>query len=327
MLRNLALIIEAKLYAKKHGVQLDLLHPDPDPEYLKHLLEEVQTIHHLSHNTVAPGRVIHRYAQTESGRLYAHNVNLQNAYRPVRQAALHGLYDYDIENCHYSILDQMAMKHGYECKAVKHYLANRTLVRRTLSEEFGIKPKQVKQALLALIYGATFSERPRDALPKILGSVPMAKDFYEHPLFKALGTDIKAARSAILKGQKIYRGGVIQNLRGLSMRIKGHAERQLIAHLLQGVESMALEAAHELYSDQIVLLQHDGFTATSARLDIKAIEAAIEAATGYRLKVALDSQIMVTLDDAFTDHPAVSIPNRNLPQPNVHAGFTQSLVT
>nr|WP_181374945.1 Clp protease N-terminal domain-containing protein [Polaromonas sp. H8N]AWD72270.1 hypothetical protein pH8NP1_p009 [Polaromonas sp. H8N] len=327
MLKKLALVIEAKLYAKKHGLQLDLLHPDPDPEYLKHLLEEVQTIYHLSHNTVVPGRVIHRYAQTESGRLYAHNVNLQNAYRPVRQAALHGLYDYDIENCHYSILDQMAMKHGHECKAIKHYLTNRAPVRRSLSEKFGIKPKQVKQALLALIYGASFSDRPSHALPKILGSVHLAMAFYEHPLFKALGADIKAARSAILEGQTVYRGGVIKNLRGLSMRIKGHAERQLMAHLLQGVESMALEAAHELYSNQIVLLQHDGFTATSAHLDIKAIEDAIEVKTGYRLKVALDSQIMVTLDDAFTDHPAVSIPNRNLLQPNAHAGLAESLVT
>lgn len=321
MLRKLTQVIELKLRAQDYGYQPDLLHPDPDRKYLKELLAEVQTVHQLSRNHVAPGCVIHRYAQTESGRLYASNVNLQNAYRPVRQAALHGLYDYDIENCHYSILDQMATKHGHTCTAIKHYLVNKSKVRRSLATEFGITIKQVKQALLALVYGASFSEKPSHALPKILGSVGLAIAFYEHPLFKDLGMDIKSARSAILEGQEIYRGNIIKNLRGLSMAKRGHADRQLLAHLLQGVESMALEAAHDLYAADIVLLQHDGFTAKTNQLDTKAIEAAIFNATGYRLEVAMDSQIHARLDDAFEEHPEVSIPNQKPLQANAHAGF------
>jgi hypothetical protein len=327
MIKRLALRIEAELYADECGLQPDLLHPAPDTRYLQELLAEVQTIHQLSRNTVVPGRVIHRYSQTESGRLYASNVNLQNAYRPVRQAALHGMYDYDIENCHYSILDQMAQKAGYQCRAVKHYLANKSQVRDTLAQEFGVKPKQIKQALLALVYGASFSDKPRDALPKILGSVEVAKAFYEHPTFKALGLDIKAARKAILDNQTIYRGGNIKNLRGLSMSKKGHADRQLLAHLLQGVESVALEAAHDLYSHHIVLLQHDGFTATTNQLDTKAIESAIFERTGYRLELGNPEPILVTLDAAFADHPAVSIPNQIKLQPNSYTGLHHPLVS
>ena len=321
MLKKLTLVIEAKLCAQDCGIQPDLLHPDPDRKYLKELLAEVQTVHHLARNTVVPGCVIHRYAQTESGRLYAHNVNLQNAYRPVRQAALHGLYDFDIENCHYSILNQMAARHGHQCGAIKHYLDNKPKVRQSLAAEFGISAKQVKNALIALIYGASFSENPKMALPKILGSVGLAIAFYENPLFKELGLDIKAARSAILSGQEIYRGNIIKNLRGLSMGRRDHHDRQLLAHLLQGVESVALEAAHELYASQIVLLQHDGFTATSSQLSIPAIESAIFQATGYRLEVGQPEPILITLDDAFSDHPEISIPNQNLLQANAHAGL------
>lgn len=247
----------------------------------------------------------------------------------MRQAALHGLYDYDIENCHYSILDQMAGKHGHTCTSIRHYLDNRKSVRDTLAKEFSIKPKQVKVALLALVYGAAFSEKPSSALPKILGSVETAIAFYNHPLFGALGDDIRAARHAILKGphsQKVFRGN-ITNMRGLQMAVKGHADRQLLAHLLQGVESMALEAAHNLYASDIVLLQHDGFTAKSSQLDTKAIEEAIFQATSYHLAIAPPEQILVTLDAAFDDHQAVSIPNRNLLQANAHAGLRHSLVS
>lgn len=327
MLKKLTLVIQAKMCAQDYGYQPDLLHPEPDQKYLKELLAEVQIIHQLSRNSVAPGCVIHRYSQKDSGRLYASNVNLQNAYRPVRQAALHGLYDYDIENCHYSILDQMAAKHGHTCTAIKHYLDNRSEVRKSLAAEFNIRIKQVKQALLALVYGASFSDEPKHALPKILGSVSTAFAFYEHPFFKALCVDIESAQSAIIKGQEIYRGNIIKNILGLSMARRGNADRHLLAHLLQGVESVALSAAHKLYAADIVLLQHDGFTAKTNQLDTKAIEAAIFEATGYRLKVAMDSQIQVRLDDPFEEHPEVSIPNQKPLQANAHAGSGLSPVS
>jgi len=331
MLERLALTLEAKLYSMAYGFQPDLLHTDPDPNYLQELLDEVRIVLHHANNTTAPGKVLHRYTQTDSGRLYASNVNLQNAYRPVRQAALHGLYDYDIENCHYSILSQLAERHGHQCDAVMHYLDNKDQVRKSLGIEFGVKPKQVKQALLALVYGASFSEDPKRALPKILGSKETALAFYQHPTFKALGDDIAAARTAILYGPKkveVYRGR-ITNLRGLKMEpSKQNGERQLLAHLLQGIESMALEACHDLYGEQIVLLQHDGFTATSSQLDVPKLQDSIaQHADGYRLKIGKPEQILVTLDAAFDDHPKVSIPNQIGLQPNIHAGSSLSPVS
>ena len=93
----------------------------------------------------------------------------------------------------------------------------------------------------------------------------------------------------------------IKNCRGLTIRLDDSNERQQLAHLLQGVEVTALEAAYRLYPKEIVLLQHDGFAAT-CQLDTKRIEAAILEATGYRLEVE-QKAIQVNLSEAFDAHP------------------------
>lgn len=324
MLKELMTSIGALLYQAEHGFpQGNLFHDHPDPDYLRELYDEARVILHLSRNKIANGFVTHRYAESDSGRLYARGVNLQNAYRPVRQAALDGMYDYDIENCHYSILDQMAHKHGYECGAVKQYLANKEPVRRALAVEFDVNVNQVKQALIALVYGATFSEEPQHALPKVLG-VEKALAMYQHPQFLALRDDVAAARSAILRGHPVTRQ-TIKNMRGLTINVKKHDARQQLAHLLQGVEAVALEAAHRLYPDHIVLLQHDGFTSTRP-LDHKAIELAIFEATGYRLEVLEGQFVTCRLDDALNAHPLKNQIKTGL-QANAGAGFGVSLVS
>jgi hypothetical protein len=313
MLKLFALQIQKMLYAQEFGFfQVALFHQEPDPKYLDYLLKTIRLYLAQANNTIKQGHIIQRYAQSASGRLYGEGNHLQNAPRPVRQCALHGLYDYDIENCHYSILAQMAHKHGYVCTAINHYLSNKKQVRQKLADEFGITMGQVKQALIALIYGAPLSPRPQDALPDILGD--MASAVYKHPLFVELVNDIKGARLAILKGQPVSRQ-TIKNSRGLPISLidedgKKVSDRSLLAHFLQGVESQALECAHRLYPDSIVLLQHDGWTSTKP-LDIKALEDAIFDGTGYRFEVVGEA-ITCKLDDALDDHPEPINPNQKL---------------
>ena len=211
-----------------------------------------------------------------------------------------GLYDIDIENCHYSILAQMAAAQGYQCTEINHYLANKKKVRESMAAEFGISVQQAKDALIALIYGAKFSGRANDALPVIFNSTRLADKVYKHPEFLALRNDIAGARAAVLKAQEVSRR-TIKNCRGLTIRLDDTNERQQLAHLLQGVEVTALEAAYRLYPKEIVLLQHDGFTSTTP-LDTKRIEAAMLEATGYRLEVE-QKVIQVNLANAFDAHP------------------------
>ena len=301
-IKKLMVSIEARLLAHEAGfVTGELFSAPPNIKFLKALHQDAAMLVSKARNVNWPGRVLHRYTESESGRVYADGVgNLQNCYRALREAAMSGLYDIDIENCHYSILAQMAAAQGYPCTEINDYLANKKKVRESLAAEFGISVRQAKDALIALIYGAKFSVRETDALPIIFNSTQLAKRIYQHPKFLALRDDIAGARAVVLKAQEVSRR-TIKNCRGLTIRLDDSNERQQLAHLLQGVEVTALEAAYRLYPKEIVLLQHDGFTSIRP-LDTKRIEAAMLEATGYRLEVE-QKVIQVNLGDAFDAHP------------------------
>lgn len=301
--------IQARLYM--HDAHLpttpDVFAPAPSIVFLRDLQQEAMLMITHARNQRWYGHVLHRYSEYASGRVYAVGVpNLQNCYRVLREVAMSGLYDIDIENCHYTILDQMAAEHGYECGAIRAYLADKKRVRYTLEADFGITEAQAKQALIALIYGARFSMRDKDALPKILKSTSLAARVYEHPVFRSLRDDIVQARKTVLAAQTITRR-TMKNCRGLTINVDQADTRQQLAHLLQGVEVAALEAAYRLHGQDIVLLQHDGFAARHA-LDVGAIEAAMTHATGYRLKVK-QQVIQPNLDDAYGAHPEVKNQN------------------
>lgn len=303
ILKKLIIAIQAKLYSIEKGYyQEGLFHSEPNPDYLRSILHEARLILGLSRNRLHPGVLIHRYKQAHSGRLYAQGINLQNTYRVIRQACMAGHYDYDIENCHYSILEQMAQRHDYQCVSVHHYLGNKKSVRQGLADALNLTVDQAKQCLIALIYGARFSVRDEDAIPTIVGGIEKARQLYRHTFFRALKTDISGAQSAILNGWPVSRQ-TIKNERNLTIDIRKASPSQQLAHLMQGVESMALDAMHQIYSDEIVLLQHDGFTATN-KLDTGRLEAAILEKTGYRMEVSTTGRIAANLDAALTQHPA-----------------------
>ena len=301
-IKKLMVSIEARLLAHEAGfVTGELFSAPPNIKFLKALHQDAAMLVSKARNVNWPGRVLHRYTESESGRVYAATTpNLQNCFRVLREAAMAGLYDIDIENCHYSILAQMAAAHGHQCTVINDYLTNKRQFREALAAEFGISMRQVKDALIALIYGAKFSGRAEDALPMIFNSKALADKAYEHPMFMALRDDIAEARAVVLAAQEVNRR-TIKNCRGLTIRVDDSNERQQLAHLLQGVEVAALEAACRLYPEEIVLLQHDGFTSTKL-LDTERIEAAMLEATGYRLKVE-QKFIQVNLSDAFDAHP------------------------
>ena len=281
-LQKLADHIESALIAHSGGERTAI---QVDPVHANHVLKDVRSILHYSNNSVAPGCVIHKYEESLSGRMYAQDINLQTIQRQVRYASLHGLWDYDIENCHYSILHQMAQRVGHECKAINHYLDNKHSVRTEVALQLGVTEAQVKKVLISMIYGATKSTGSNAAIPKALGGADISRAFYKHPLIRGLFTDIRAATKAIVAQTKPLRGR-IANFRKLEVCVEGKKPRQLLAHLLQGVEAVALEAAHDVYPGEIVLLQHDGFTATRPDLSIEKIETAIFTVTGYYLKMS-----------------------------------------
>jgi len=262
----------------------DLWMEYPSLDYLLELHDKTAQIIHMARTEVAGlGRVLHRYVESNSGRLYALNgANLQNAPAVIRHAALSGRWDYDVENCHFAIAAQMAKKVGFQCVAIEHYMAHKKAVRTEIADTIGISINQTKTCLLAVMYGARTTTRYENAIPQAIGDKAAA--LYALPLFAHIADDVAQARAAILKQHKLNRQGWLANDFGKSIKADDYTPEQRLAHLIQGVEAKALLACVEQHTGEIILVQHDGFTAAK-RLDVAALELAIQTATGYALRL------------------------------------------
>lgn len=260
----------------------DLWMEYPSLDYLVDLHEQTTKIIRMAHTEVAGrGRVLHRYVESDSGRLYAVNgANLQNAPKVIRKAALSGRWDYDVENCHFAIAAQMAKKAGFQCVAIENYMAHKDDVRAEIADTIGISINQTKTCLLAVMYGARTTTWHENAIPQAIGDKAAA--LYALRLFANIDNDVKLARAAILKHHKLNRQGGLANAFGKSIKADDYTPEQRLAHLIQGVEALALLTCIERHPGEIVLVQHDGFTAAKP-LDVAALEQAIQTATGYAL--------------------------------------------
>lgn len=261
----------------------DLLMPYPQRADVERLhVMTVKILRMASTNLAGIGHINQRYAIAPSGRLYARGISLQSAHTLVKQAALHGLWEYDISNCHFALVSQMSAQAGFRCEAIEHYMSNKKATREAIAKAAGIDISQVKEALLATMYGARESTREGDAIPEAIGE-EAALRLYEVPEYQRLKADITTARALILKKWKRTASGRLTNACGKSCSGKDPATKRL-AHLVQGAEAKALMVAVNMHPHQIVLLQHDGFT-SATRLDPRPIERAIEAALGYHLEI------------------------------------------
>jgi hypothetical protein len=235
-----------------------------------------------------------RYEEADSGRLYATGLSLQSCFRLVRRAAMAGQWDYDVSNAHYAILNQTAQKAGYDCHRIRDYLTRKKAIRAALAATAGVTVEQIKQVLIALIYGA--STRRIGSIPDILGTQKAAAALYNDPLFMGIANDAKSAFNAILKA--VPAGKRLRNALGSEIERAGRGEASLISHLLQGYEACALRAVVRMYGRQITLCVHDGWC-SAERLDVPAMEAAILNDTGLQLAVEESMLAVPSLDEVI----------------------------
>jgi hypothetical protein len=236
----------------------------------------------LSRTDVAgDGYIMHRYVESEAGRLFAIGVNLQNAPGAIKKAALHGLWEYDLENCHFEIVRQMAARGGHHVRTIASYCENKAAVRRDLAARVGISIPDAKACLLAILYGATATEWWEAAIPQQITS-EKARILYRDPLFDGFLHDVKHARKEILARWPKSRGARINDA-GCSAQASNDYKRDF-SHLTQGAEAAMLRAVLAHHREDLVLLQHDGFV-SRRRLDTRALERIVATATGYEMKM------------------------------------------
>ena len=262
----------------------DIVHTLGNELSLKRLVETTVQVIRLSTTSVTErGVLIQRYVESISGRLFAQDVNLQNCPRIIRHGALAGSFDYDIENCHFAIAQQMAAKSNYQCSAINDYLANKEFYRTQIAKLAQITYEDTKTCLLALMYGARRSSWHENAIPECIGKAG-AERLFKVDLFNQIAADINQARKVILAGIKLNQRGFLVNDFGKSINAAEHKPAQRLAHLIQGVEAKALKAAIDLYPENILLIQHDGFS-SNKKLSAQAIADAMFDATGYRFEI------------------------------------------
>lgn len=222
------------------------------------------------------------YQECSSGRLFAMGASLQSVYREVRYAAfaLSGYHEYDLSNAHFDILRQLANKIGLETPAIDNYMADKTAIRARIAADVGISIKEVKVVLLSVLYGAKkgsswFKSKGRWRLGAIAETVGQDKAarLFEHTDWAGLADEVATIRKPILAACPVHRGKVV-NLMGKV------CDGGPLSHIVQGVEAKILHCVIETYGNQIVLLQHDGFIASS-RLDVDSLSSMVKDRTGF----------------------------------------------
>jgi hypothetical protein len=249
----------------------------------------------LSHQRTGEGAFVPTiYSESKAGRLYAMgHVNLQRCVGEVRRLALKGCYDIDIENCHWSLLSQMARRIGIDTPRITYYLNNKKLLRNEIAQFVGITIDDAKFVLISIIYGAVLQcrgcldkfDHKKNAIEAKLGR-EVVERLASHPVLQSLLKDLRAARRGVVdyyKGQTRKKGEVVVNNAGREIN-STYAQTKILSHILQGAESEAMLVMIEELKDNIVLLQHDGVT-VKVKPDIGELERRIQYRTGFSLSL------------------------------------------
>ena len=207
----------------------------------------------LSRNTLCAGSIPVQYRQVSTGRLVEGLFYLQSTPREVLSAALTGFWDYDIKNAHFGIFSQWAKKLGKRTPAVDEYSRNKAEIRCGLAQHCGAPPEDIKECLIALLYGATLHPDPEQAkIAQVLGEDAHAL-FKSHPFVTRLRAEIKRVGGAIVNDLPKH-SGRYGNALGIYVRKpEKNGTAALLCHGLRGVEGKILKCVIERFGQDILL--------------------------------------------------------------------------
>jgi len=239
----------------------------------------------LSRNTMCLGQIPVLYEQKSTGRLTEVLFSLQSNEREVISAALHGMWDYDLQNAHFSIFSAWAKKLGHATPVVDQYVRHKAEIRIELRDHCQSNLDDIKQSLISLMYGAPLNANPKFAsIPKRLG-VAEAKLFISHPLVISLKKEISSIGKYIVEDTHTSRGCYVNAMGIEPPSITGAtAKFNLLSHALQGVEALALKTVVTEHQQDILLCMHDGWVSRT-KLDRKQLQDSIFRATGFDLGI------------------------------------------
>jgi len=248
-----------------------------------------------SHNLqIGVGNIIQQYIQVDSGRYFMKNdINLQTIPKEIRKIIMGGMgyYGYDINNCHYVILNQLNEMYGGEpLTFVKSYIKNTKGYREKFSRELNITIDLAKKILIMFIYGASIKRKDkylkderRSVNSAIIDDLNVYTDndkaetdrLYEllikNKNVMGLQNDVQRARELILDAKQHYipyRGrDYLTNhfKRRTTLQKNGFNKTggSKLSHILQGIESYIIDIVCEDDRKGVVMFLHDGWVSKS----------------------------------------------------------------
>lgn len=244
---------------------------------------------------------ISTYRETSTGRLAGQGHHLQNCSSNVCAIALPGYYECDAENCHYCLIQQIALHHGMHMPYLDSYLRDKHGWRQSIShhcnvngvtgDDFKDIESSVKSSLIALAYGAQLGP-VKTSIAKAFNSYEIAALFCSHEKVKGLRAEVSVAMNLIVNIAKrsVGRNGYIKNGVGASRLLKDMPDTSILAFVLQGLESKVMQVAMPVVDQEIAVWKHDGFlvknivsAATCARMT-----ELVEAETNFRMEFCVN---------------------------------------
>ncbi len=281
---------------------------------LEERFEKIKAIVDMTHDTqIGIGNIVQLYKQVDSGRYYLHgDTNLQTIPKEMRKIVMGGMgyYDYDIENCHYVLLEQLNnMYDGDTLTHVKKYINNTDAFRRQISKELGLSLGLSKKILLMIVYGGGLSvkhrynkESGKNTDSAIISDL---KAFYNdddvlveeafdniqnNKTIMGIYNDVKSARDLILGDKDYYIGyrgdDYFKNHINRRTLLRNGKEKKskgsLLSHILQGIESYILDIATE-EDEGVIMWQHDGWVSKN-NVDVDTVSSVINRKLQYHFE-------------------------------------------
>ena len=257
-----------------------LLGKEMNVEKLTEIRNSLTDLRDIADSEALPkGKVYQIYYEVDSGRVYTTgNTSIQQMNRIIRPIVMGGLgyWDYDIENCHFTLLKHIAKYYGYKkLDSIEEYLKNKSKIRNRLQLLIGEEKHIVKQILLAILYGASQQIRKGNDITELIGRKKQ-HELLDDAFIDKLYSDINGLTKFIVDITerqrdrhpylKLYGKTVLyyENIRHKRLKVKGEngkkvPNRKILAHILQGLESKILDVIMGTVGGDIKVLIHDGF--------------------------------------------------------------------
>ena len=257
-----------------------LLGEDMDLPKLTEIQNSLRDLRTIADSDALPkGKVYQIYFPADSGRVYTTgNTSIQQMNKIIRPIVMGGLgyWDYDIENCHFTLLKHIAKYYGHKkLDSIEEYLKNKSKIRKRLELLIGEPKHIIKQILLAILYGASQQVRKDNDITELIGR----KKQYEllnDAFIDKLYSDIKGLTKFIVDITerdrrkhpylKLHGKTILYYENILYKRLKAKGEdgrkipnRKILAHILQGLEAKILDVIMGAIGNNMKVLIHDGF--------------------------------------------------------------------